>query len=75
MMQDKAALKVFNQFVQIQIGDGASTLFWRDKWYRGRSLEEMVPLVVVAVSANCANKRTVQEALMEHSWVRMLEAR
>jgi hypothetical protein len=46
-----------------EIGDGTNTLFWRDRWVAGKSIQDMAPRLLSYVSKHRINKRTVSEAL------------
>jgi hypothetical protein len=41
---------LFAASIQTTIGDGATTLFWSDRWLDGRSLPELAPSLVAVVS-------------------------
>jgi hypothetical protein len=69
MLEDKEAEVAFNSLVSITVGDGANTFFWRDIWLRGALVSDIAPLVCDLVSNNCAKKRTVKEALLNHKWI------
>jgi hypothetical protein len=40
---------MFAAFVVVQVGNGARTLFWDDKWLAGADIASMAPEVVAAV--------------------------
>jgi hypothetical protein len=63
------AVALFAALVQTTIGDGATTLFWSDRWLDGRSLPELAPNLVAAVPKRVTNSRTVQQAMLQASWV------
>jgi hypothetical protein len=69
MMTDVEADGVFNSLVEIKVGDGAKTLFWTDRWWNGRAISEIAPLVVASVSLAKKKRRTVRETLQDHAWV------
>ena len=52
-----------------KVGDGSSTLFWRDKWLDGQSIRNLQPRVYALVSKRKSSRRTVSEALTNASWV------
>ncbi|KAM0888848.1 hypothetical protein ACQ4PT_028082 [Festuca glaucescens] len=68
-LHDPAATEAFNSLVAIKVGDGASTLFWTDRWIRGRAVCDIAPVVLLAVRTQCRNRRSVQEALLNHRWI------
>jgi hypothetical protein len=51
-----------------EIGDGANTLFWKDKWLAGKSIQDLAPNLYVLVPKGRARKRTVKTALDEMKW-------
>jgi hypothetical protein len=69
MLDDKDAEVAFNSLVSITVGDGANTLFWRDRWLRGSSVGDIAPLVCAMVSNARASKRLVKDALLDHKWI------
>ena len=75
MLLDREAALVFAQFTEIQVGDGMNTLFWKDKWFRGRSIHDLALVVAAAVSRGCAGKRMVKEAMLYHSWIKNVRGR
>jgi len=52
-----------------ELGDGTNTLFWKDRWLDGHSIQELAPRVFALVSNRRANKRTVREALTNEKWL------
>lgn len=52
-----------------EVGDGANTLFWRNKWLDGHSIRELAPRVYALVTNKRACRRTVREALTNEKWV------
>jgi hypothetical protein len=56
--------------MQIELGDGKSTLFWSDSWLHGQKIVDIAPRLVAAVPARRRiNKRAVYEALMTRQWI------
>ena len=51
------------------IGDGTSTLFWEDPWMDGRPIRETAPNMYALIPKRRRKRRTVQQALAEHSWI------
>jgi hypothetical protein len=68
-IKDSEAEAVFQCLVRIQVGNGRRTLFWKDGWIDGRSVVEIAPEVVAVVPLRWQNKRMVDEALQNNSWV------
>ncbi|GJN27459.1 hypothetical protein PR202_gb15487 [Eleusine coracana subsp. coracana] len=56
--------------VATEVGDGTSTLFWRDRWLMGQRLEDLALLLFSMIPGRIANKRTVSEALANNRWTR-----
>ena len=52
-----------------EVGNGANTLFWRDKWLDGRSIKDLVPGLFALVPKRKSNRRTVLEALTDDKWI------
>jgi hypothetical protein len=51
------------------VGDDRSTYFWADWWLHGQNIEDIAPVLFVAVPNSIASKQTVHEALEDHRWV------
>jgi len=51
------------------VGDGRTTLFWKDRWLHGKSIEDLAPALVRFVNKRARSRRTVHEALQELCWV------
>ena len=54
--------------VETTVGDGANTLFWKDRWLHGQRIEDTAPLLFAAVPIRKANKRTVLQALADSGY-------
>lgn len=54
----------FSMAVVAEVGNGARTLLWSDKWIHGRSVADIAPQVIVIVPKRRTNRRTALEALM-----------
>ena len=52
-----------------EVGDGACTLFWKDRWINGQQVADLAPQIFAIVNKRNANKRTVLEALTNHGWI------
>jgi hypothetical protein len=57
------AVALFDVSTQTVVGDGASTLFWTDRWIQGKSIVELAPVLVATVPKRFLKHRIVQEAL------------
>jgi hypothetical protein len=51
-----------------EIGNGARTLFWTDRWIHGQKIEDLAPLLFALVPKRRANKRTVLETLTNNTF-------
>lgn len=51
------------------VGDGRTTLFWKDRWLHGKSIEELAPALVPFVNKRARSRRTVNEAMQDLRWV------
>jgi hypothetical protein len=60
--------KIFYVAAASVVGDGASTLFWRDRWLQEKLLKSWL-LTVCQIPKWTVNRRTVVEALLEFKWV------
>jgi hypothetical protein len=57
----------FSAVVYSEVGSGATTLFWTDRWLHGQSIADLALRLLEVVPARKRRKRTVQEALINHS--------
>jgi hypothetical protein len=53
----------------IEIGNGATTLFWKNKWLNKISIQQIAPRLFAAVSIRAVKSRTVLEAITDRCWV------
>jgi hypothetical protein len=61
---------VFYYSTTVTVGDGAKTLFWKDRWIKGQSIAELATSLINVVGPRTRSIRTVKEALQHSSWVR-----
>ncbi|CAL4994550.1 unnamed protein product [Urochloa decumbens] len=61
---------MFDASLVIEVKNGQSVLFWKDKWINGHSLSSIAPALVQAVPARVRNTRMVCDALSNKRWVR-----
>jgi len=61
---------MFQASVYLEIGDGATALFWSDRWLQGASLQELAPCLCKAVSSRVRAQRTVAQALSNRQWIK-----
>jgi hypothetical protein len=52
-----------------ELGDGANTLFWKDRWPVGRCIKDIAPTMFKMVPKCLANKRLVKDALLNLHWI------
>lgn len=65
----KVVRGIVNMAMLTEIGDGSSTLFWKDRWLLGQRIEELAPVIFSFVPKRTANRRTVLEALTNKRWI------
>lgn len=63
MLKNSDAGEVFDSLVEIKMGDGQSTLFWRDRWINIRLRNTSRP-VKITISAN---HRTVAQGITDNN--------
>lgn len=63
---------MFDASIEIELGDGAMSFFWTDRWLSGRSIQSMAPDLVLAVNTRTRRRRTVSQALVNKQWIRDL---
>jgi hypothetical protein len=51
------------------IGDGSDTLFWKDRWFDGRKIQDIAPNIYAMVPKRVINRRRTSEALQNMSWI------
>jgi hypothetical protein len=52
----------FSRVLISEVGDGANTLFWTDRWLHGERISELAPRLFGINPKRLAQKRTVKEA-------------
>jgi hypothetical protein len=52
-----------------EIGDGANTLFWTDRWLHGQCIADLAPRLFAAVPKRRVKRRTVRDALTTQVWI------
>ena len=55
--------------VVTEVGDGVNTLFWKDNWLDGKSIQSLAPSLSASVSRRRANRRSVKDALDNDLWL------
>jgi hypothetical protein len=74
MIEDRIAREVFDSLVHITVGMGDKVLFWRDRWIHGFAVADIAPLLLATVHTRVVNTRTVQQALLNDSWMEDCQA-
>jgi hypothetical protein len=59
----------FSRAVCTEIGDGSTTLFWKDSWLHGQSVQDLAPKIFCMVPKRIASKRNVQDAMQKGRWI------
>jgi hypothetical protein len=52
-----------------KLGDGANTLFWKDRWLDGKCIKDIAPAVFDLVPPRLANRQLVKDALPNFQWI------
>jgi hypothetical protein len=52
-----------------EVGDGANTLFWKDRWLAGKNIQELAPKIFYLAPKRRIGMRTVMEALTDEKWI------
>jgi hypothetical protein len=60
---------LFTMAVFTEVGNGADTLFWQDKWLKGSNIKNLALGLFALVPKRTSNRRTVLEALTDDKWV------
>jgi hypothetical protein len=63
------ARSFFSTILVSEVGNGASTPFWTDKWLLGQKMSNLAPRLFAIIPERTANKRTVLEALTNRKWI------
>jgi hypothetical protein len=58
----------FSVAMQTEIGNGASTLFWSDRWLMEHRVVDIAPRLLQNIPKRRINKRTVLDALSNQTW-------
>jgi hypothetical protein len=59
----------FHMAVETVVGNGENTLFWKDCWLGGQSIQELGPNLSMLISTRVSKRRTVAQGLVAR-WVR-----
>ena len=69
MQFSRVERQIFDISSEMVLGDGASALFWKDKWMEGRSMEEVAPNLFAVIPKRRRRNTTVREALVNRRWI------
>jgi hypothetical protein len=58
----------FSTVLISEVGNGANTLFWTDKWLSRQKNSDIAPRLFQTIPRRIAKRRTVQEALLNRRW-------
>jgi hypothetical protein len=61
--------QLLSMAVVTKVGDGASTLFWKDRRLEGKNVQEIGPHVYALISKRVVERRSVLEALINAKWI------
>jgi hypothetical protein len=59
--------------ISTEVGNGAITMFWQDKWLDGRSIKDMAPHLYALVPKRRENRRIFLEALSNEQWLEIFK--
>lgn len=68
------AQSLFATAILSEVGNGANTKFWTDRWLNGCSIEMLAPRLFACVPKRRASRRTVQEALTNDKWLEDIQS-
>jgi hypothetical protein len=69
MQVPKKARSFFSTVLVSEVGNGARTLSWTDKWLLGQNVSNLAPRLFAIIPKRIANRRTVLEALANIKWI------
>jgi hypothetical protein len=56
-----------------EVGNGAGTMFWKDRWLHGQWLADLAPSLFAAIPQRKRQQRSVETALQNHAWVSYIQ--
>jgi hypothetical protein len=59
----------FAAAIYSEVGDGATTLFWTDRWLHGQCIADVAPRLFAVIAVRRRKKRTLKEALTNRAWI------
>lgn len=63
------ARSFFSKVLITEVGNGANTMFWTDRWINKKSVSDIAPSLFSLIPKRITRRRTVQEALLNKRWV------
>lgn len=55
--------------MQTDLGNGATTFFWTDRWLMGHRIAYLTPRLCRTIPKQRVNMRTILDALSNHNWI------
>jgi hypothetical protein len=68
--EERIIQAMFKSSTMVQVGNGASALFWIDRWMDGSSISSMAPDVLEAVPKRVQRTRVVTDGIKNNTWIR-----
>lgn len=62
-------IQVFDASTTMVVGDGATTLFWVDRWLDGKTIGEIASIILALIPKSVRNRCTIREALVARRWI------
>lgn len=62
--------QLYNAATHVTIGDGTSTLFWKDQWLDGLTVQDLAPSLHARVNLQVRSTRLVSQAFLAEGWAR-----
>lgn len=59
----------FSMATMTEVGDGARTLFWSDRWTHGQRIQDLAPHLFATISKRRIKTRTIQDAMQNYNWL------
>ena len=63
---------LFHASANFEVGNGQRTLFWKDRWIAGSSVEDIAPALIGLVAKRTRSSQSVAVALQGNQWIREL---
>jgi hypothetical protein len=65
----KQAKAFYEMAVEVTVGNGENTKFWKDKWLQGKSVADLAPNLLRVIPKRVIKRCTVSQALSNRTWV------